>query len=807
MATAAIDAPLPELDVPKWLEAGINHEFIPHLGGWYPDSLYEENRSTCGISKHALDDPTRGGGIKTLLQALQISKHSAGPLTHPLVSIFGNPGFMLTPEFNIADSDTWTLPSALNGKPSARLAETIAMLTAAQEEDLWNELVPLKEIPINSSEIVHWTYIETKPTLARETTPLGLPTMVEASASSGKAELHRYVLAGQIGIGFWGSPLGTQFFNAILWAIAQGILAAGQFSAAMALAGAEQQYLKVVYNTEGYTKETIDAFYNRRKICFARLQRPNINTLQMLKIEAENIIKNKHGTAGRYAMVITPETATALTKCHDGAITYHIAGASGQGKLTETIMTKMEIDNIPVYVIPAFRMPNDYAVQAFSHPAENGEMILAFDETPYNQPYDPRSRDRKVYTQDRKYVEVTFEDMLNNLACFDEETGELVRPLKPMDAIVQGQTKVPKYWHPGSLNEFAYFPYANKDDTGPRTLSSVPGWDKIKTHVAKSFFNPINGLQESEWNSTPTDAERGIIRSKLEIAIKEADPSKEIMAGATLPNIRDTFSDALGSLPFNKKTLLALHQAGARVPINIIMGQLHQRCMVHDSAWMLIGGVAARMRKTGNAVIADEIEHHLHQISAEARACSAVPFPRNIAVMPSTLVKQVGIGFGVAPIRPGQEYRPRNYRLNGDMVYIAVPPTFKRNNVPINLNMLGVITDELAKMYASEIDPFHNAYPGYAYYTALFDWRGPGCKLGQPNMRDWSDGYRTVDDPVNFVCCEAAYLMYDTDTHEYTKFRSGNGYWGAEGTYEEANSHRQAGVFSRSPNRGLVKMV
>ena len=60
----------------------------------------------------------------------------------------------------------------------------------------------------------------------------------------------------------WRDPgWGTPHFNAILLAIAQGISASGQISAAITFASAERVYLEELWKMDKFVKETIDPYF------------------------------------------------------------------------------------------------------------------------------------------------------------------------------------------------------------------------------------------------------------------------------------------------------------------------------------------------------------------------------------------------------------------------------------------------------------------------------------------------------------------------------------------------------------------
>jgi len=240
--------------------------------------------------------------------------------------------------------------------------------------------------------------------------------------------------------------------------------------------------------------------------------------------------------------------------------------------------------------------------------------------------------------------------------------------------------------------------------------------------------------------------------------------------------------------------------------MQIMLCQIRQSGYGHMAILMIPGRVCVNVRKTGHAVLEDSFAEMVHQVSAEYWAGCAEVAPKNQVQAPCVYCLKTGEGYGTDPIRPNHGGWPVRYNPNapngvsGDMIYMALPPreNFRLEQIPTNVNLRGIIDDDLCKIYARDQNVHANSYPGYRYYDWLYSWTALRC--GSPGPRKLRAGYRVVDLPVNIALRQMCYQRYKDQWKDFNTYEKGRGWWGFDGTYEGAIDDRNAGCFL--PNGG-----
>lgn len=790
MATAAVEQPFvmkkfydTELARPKgsWFEP---YPAWTKEHGFYPPDRVEGAKAGIPLAQHSGDDPSAAllndpewrqqhltiyGLAK--LEAEQRAKTDPnvamaqhnGAAIDPFSYILGEAPYMMSRGLDMKRTDTWNIPTPLAGQPSPKLDATIEHLVTAQSNELWDHLVPTRKIDINNSNVVHWTVIEHQPAMARETTPLGLPTMVDARAHTEKQELSLYAIGGRIGIGFWMTEMGTRHWLELLFSIASGIVAASQFSAAIAIASTESRYMRLMREVKSGFKPTLDYAHDNLASTFALFQHPSHNyfTIMMTKLQDQARIKNAEG--GAYVLVTTPEAVIALMKGNKDGIAYHTSGPGGPEMLKKEVISRQRIYDTDVYAVPSFRMPNGRMEQPFAIPFEIGERIEFFDETAEGGKFDIRSMNRRIFTRERGWVEVTFRDAIKNLSCWDVN-GDLI----PSEATPRPHSdSAPKWFTDQNGHQllYAYYPFSIDNNTVKKTITA-PGFP-LSRDEALALYDIY--ASPGEIDAVKTARLYRPVGKRLKTAV---------------PNPEDT--------PAEVKTEAekVFKECGkwSTFPFQIIALQLHQRGFGHYAYYMLPGRVVYRVRKEGHAVVEDSFEQHIHQVSCQYAAGAAVVFPKNLVEARNVFIAQTERGYGVEPIHPskagyGDRYEPNDLDggVQGDIIYIAVPSKqyYKVDQVPRNLNVRGIIAGDLTQIYIPPEDMHANSYPGWAYQDSLYGWTAMKC--GMIRQREFPDAYRTMDFPVNIVCRQACYQLYSIKKEQYTIIREGNGYWKFEG--------------------------
>lgn len=822
-----------------------------------PRAVFDSVYDGMGFGKHGNgDQEMEDGRLFTFAQkaedeAVRLGKHGLG--INPWVLAVGQPSVEISNKFNINNSQTWNIPDAMKQLPPTKILATIEHMMTAQDEEVWKELAPVKELPLDSSFSFHWTIVTHKPAIAREVPQFGLPTMVSASATQGASELGLFAIGCEIGLGFLVTELGTAHFFAILRQMASGILAAGQLSVAIQLAKAPQEYVQSRSMDPYFTKRTIDEEYDAKAMAFGILQNRNYNTFIKLDDSMNAQLKANFADPGNYSWLLTPECVQHLLHENKEGVTFNMAGTDAQKRLEQSILSKVTLYGRDAYVMGPFRMPENQLFQVFASPIEIGEYIDFFDETPFNMPYSPQSRDRRIFTMDG-WKEVTFAQALQWCVLWKSDNTGFHAPPPTDDA---------NYWNGNNLKEngkFAIFPYVaanpGNDRTirPPATIGDLPLTDEFKIAAVHSLFDgmrpPINrkklatlesaALAVNEW---PCEQESGMkvvegaacnpanaiasIQARIQTHMTVYHPG-----GTNVGNLATNASDAAGArgdpplplsdtekrawwlysvTPFTRANMLKLHNSGIRVPIGIIAAQAHQRYYGHNAYKLKPGEVVIRVRKEGQAVITDTPDTHVHHVSCKYPMGCATIKPKNIVASECVYITQYHGGCDIKPIFPDDNnYRPGEFVIGenneGSIIYFGVPQTLKIADVPRNFNFTGGLwSNGIGKANANTSDYKANLIPGCAYYAKAFKFET--AQLGNPTGRTISDNYREIYCPANAVCRRACYQLRDGTTGLYDIIRKGAGYWKFGGTYESAQDQRVGGSFDPNPNRGVIKIV
>jgi hypothetical protein len=757
-----------------------------HTGAWYPRIPLESNNSEVAFAMHSAgaenfsaaeradaEDKWREENLTLVGLAVQWAAHG-GTTTNPMAYVFGEPDQFYGPrqgELRMPRSDTWLLPEAMNGKPNVRVGETIEHIRTSRASALWQYLVPIVELTHNVPNVVQWTVIEFDPSLARETPEMGLPTLVSARAITDRATLKLYKIAGKIGMDFLLSEMGMRHWLETLKSIADGINAAGDLASAMSIVAAEEAYVRTQRQSNSMFKPTINYLYDYMASTFACLQNPNSNVFSMLMASLKETLNLKHAAMGpedEYVLLLTPPAVLGLLLDNKEATTYNTAGQDGPDRLKQQTISEVTLYGTKIFSIPPFTMPGNMQLQVLATPYEVGEFETWFDETPLDSPYDPMERNRAIYTKKARWLPISFEEALNNCAMWATD-GTIRTPSKDLT----GDNS------PTDLH--ATFPITKGGKTAITLIGNIPGVKE--SAYQEAVVNSVLASKKVTAAATATEA-----LTKL-----EADFTGLTLEGSGELKIKDLYN----KIPFNRANLIKLHKLGIRVPLNIIGVRPHQKGYGHSGYLMLPQKVTKCFRKPGSAIVQDDIEHSIHNVSCNYTFGTAVVGSKNIATAPCVWVTQTDYGFNATPITK-ESYKPEELTdVGGDIIYLAVPPTFKRSDIPRNLLLPGVITPSLGSIFVEPEDIFEHAYPGYEYYDDLFGWTMKKC--GEPYRRSTREPYRNIDFPVNVVCREACYKLYNPKTRVFNRVRSGNGYWKQTGTYEDAFRDREGRVFNKNP--------
>jgi hypothetical protein len=577
-------------------------------------------------------------------------------------------------------------------------------------------------------------------------------------------------IAAQVGIGFWITQNGTKHWFASLTSIATGIVAASQFSAAMAIDTAADKYAEWMLKNNQHGKPTIDYVFDGLALTFAILQSDKHEMFVNLIQRMMTLAKGQNMDKGNPVFVTGVEPVVGLLKGNQRGINFGVSGPEGPERLQTDVISENIIYKQPVIAVPPFKMDYGRSCHPFTHPGQVGEYITSFDETPFAGKFEPSTMNRSFFVRGRGWVPLTIDYMVRHLCCWNNDAaGTLRRPASPLPK-AKG---FPGWWMAGVPNilesvkeeTYAYYPFANADCT-----RVAPGFPQSRTDALRLVDAWLNR--------------------------KEGSPAAEPL------------------------------------PFNILILQPHINFWSMDGYWMLDGGkVVVRLRKPGQAVVSDSVEEHIHRVHVKYQAGAAVVGARNLVRAKNIFILKVLDGASIEPIHADAYYQPNNINgVIGDLIFIPVPPTkpvkletvtaqkgaianidgleagyeYSSARVPINLNMRGIIDGTLARYYSQPGDPHVNSYPGYLYCDALYGWSEKKC--GEPNMRKINDQtWRRIDVPANIVCRPACFKIWSPHTQSFSILRDGNGYWKREGTYSGAEDHRNGGVFVTQKDRGLTE--
>ena len=720
---------IPISNMPTWIKRLKNYD--PTNGGYSMEPLQSCPSTLQMAFKHSgrdvyaeeTDPEWRRANLTIEGLAVHANKHAR---SHPLAWLLtGAAGDTMYAQ---ARSDTWNSELGLQNVASTCLKASIEHLRSGQEDEIWNELAPIREIDDNSPNTFFWTTNFYESTMALQTTQRGMPNVVEAQMRTGVGRLNYYKIKGQVHFNFFKSEMGTAHWHHVLISMARALVLGGQYAAAVKLANADIEYADRVSQDGGYLP-TIDAHFDHVSEFWAYFQKPHHNNVAALRTMFENRLRVQGAHPGKYNWLITKATYDCIAKFDEHSLRHEITSERGLDLLESHVAVKVIISGDSVYVMSPFMLPRRILDQPFAQPVEISEHFEMFAE-----PYDGRGTtidngDRFVFDMRTKTIKkISFDFALKNLICWgNDANGTLRAPLVAMETTLNHTDQ--------AKQNLCYFPY---------------------TIGADGAIAPVMGF-----------------------------PASRVAAEQELVRLRAPVGQGQGR--------------GAQLPFNILAIRVHEKYYTDNSYFLLPGKVVERVQKSGEAIISDIAPDFVHEITAEALLGAACTDPQNIVKAPNTTITGYIEGGGTRPLLPSDNYDPHAEFQSGDIVFIPVPTSWTLEDVPRNINLHGCMIDKMKMVYAEPEDKFANWYPGCAYANAVMGWRAN--ETGLPSKRYYDRSYRKVPWPASFVSRRMTYYISDA-TGNPTKLRTGNGYWGLEGTYHTCGNARIGGTFSDHPERG-----
>jgi hypothetical protein len=755
-------------DAPNWVKVYYNPE--NGCREYVPDSMWN-GRSESGYSmvKHSGNDADadlwndprwRHENLSLEGIAMQYSKHAEGTqLSHPMAWVLGFQSPINGVAYASNRSETWGIPQGMQNVASPNLMASIDTLYAAHSDALWDMLVPIKDLPLNTPRTFFWMTQIYEPTMAIPTTQRGMPTVVDALQRTGVARVDTFKIEGEVFINFWKTQMGTEHFNAVLSTMARGMVLASQYGAAVKLADADYEYMEIM-KRENKFLPTLDFVADRQAAFFAHLQRANHTNFSKLRSIFDNMLFSQRAKRGQYMFVMTKLTWDVMTKFNEHAMKHDIMSERGLDLLESHATELMTILSDKVAVIPPFMLQKGLNSNPFEHPIEISEYIKMFDDA---KGMNTMMRDRMIFDQETGFKEVTSETALKHLYIWDTNGAPIAKP-NSFDAARWPLSR-------------SYYPYTDK------TVNPLELWTKDdEDHVKEEIMNAVainDKMAAAGW----------VVAQARTFALDDIElRGRDGKAPTTIPQ---AFTDAKNL----RDRLIAAHKANYIIPMNILILQPHQRYMAQDCLYMLPGSVAVRVKKQGEAMVQDVNRDFIHRVTVQVPLGCANEMPQNLVKAPAVVISQYLGGCGVKPMKFDNNYNPREYKYNGDLIFLPVPRDWE---APRNINLHGTMAT-LQQIYGHPEDPLANWYPGCALLNTKTHW--VEMQTGIPSKRLWPrETFRVVRDPISCVARCATYLHRDTQG-TYNWIHEGKGYWQLDGTYQTATKDRILGTFEKVPSR------
>jgi hypothetical protein len=424
---------------PEQVFEGSSKTFCRHSSG-YPDETFDQERYEKFTIEGAFNAAKHNGETK-------LSGPSA-PLVWMLTQGVGETMYSQT------RSDSWNVPIGMQNVASTCLRATIEHLRSGQEDEIWNELAPIKEIDDNHPETYFWTTNYYEPTMAVQTTQRGRPNVVEAQMRTGMGRVNTYKIKGQVFLRFYKSEMGTAHWHHVLIAMARGLVLAGQYAAAVKLASADQEFLKIVRADEKMLP-TFDLYWDHVANYWAYFQRPHHTNVAALRTMFDSQLRAQGAHEGRYQWIITKPTYDCIAKFDEHSLKHDVMSERGLNMLESHIASKVRIGEDDVFVMNPFMLPRRVQDQPFGGPVEIAEHFEYFQEE--TGPGAVNKPDRFIYDAKSKTItRIPIELALRNLvgAPYSKAT-DTVTFSKPqtMDNIAG----------PHGQENLSYFPYTGKE--------------------------------------------------------------------------------------------------------------------------------------------------------------------------------------------------------------------------------------------------------------------------------------------------------------------------------------------------------
>lgn len=452
-------------DTPRWVKRFPNWD--QRTGGYSMDSLSECPESIRGVFKH-----TRGGydayseekdaqwryeNLTIEGLAIKSQKHAGKNLSHPLNWLLGmKSGDSM---YTQTRSDTWNVQIGLQNVASLCLQNSIEHLRSGQEDEIWRELAPIREIDENRPNTYFWTTNFYEANMAVQTTQRGLPNVVEAQIRTGVGKLNYYKIKGQIFLNFYKSEMGSAHWHHVLIAMARGLVLAGQYAAAVKLASADKEYEDRI-RQDGAFLPTFDSYWDNVADFWAYFQRPNHTNVAALRTQFENKLLVQGAHPGKYHWLITKATYDCIAKFDRDNLKQNVTSERGLDLLESHLADKVILASDPVYVMSPFVLPRRILDQPFGQPIQIAEHFEMFKETGNGE----NTFSRFIFDMTTKtFRKITLDHALDHLVnCPFDGTGN-VDPIGPMETIESPRDKL----------NWSYFPFTNNE--GATTVARFPG--------------------------------------------------------------------------------------------------------------------------------------------------------------------------------------------------------------------------------------------------------------------------------------------------------------------------------------------
>lgn len=755
------------------------------------------------------------------------------------------------------EPEDFSMPGQLDQKNFAAVAKVIEQLATVQSEKLWTELVPEKELGLNDPLRFIFSVMRFLPLEMAPMAPHAMPPLVSQTADAFSISCEHYGIGAEISLDSLTYDTGLEIFAQKIVQMSAGVATTSQHNRALALKHVADYYIGKLGNISREKKLlTIDQLSNILHRTFAMLQVPALNQLSDLWSnlgEVLDITKRVH--TGREVLLVTPDIVKLITCRNADAVRWDATGPAGNEMLKQSlehlIAGVSTMGGVPLISIPNFHS-NKYVINTFREYVEIGEHATMLDRTVGDAPYDGK-RCCRVLT-DRGMKVLKFTDAIQNMKIWNTgvtalngnitwRDGDHTKYTFPYPYVKVGNTfHVMRNTTFGTL--YGYF--SGTDGTEePKNLEAWHGRLKVFANAAKDI---VRILKERLGAGHPTAAD---IRTNLinwtgqEIpeatATKEAalahmntqfelgfDPLPEGINRDNIRHLLEHTSAAIrdvcvnlsdeekiaaylyAGIRFTPMALIGLHEAGVRIPLNIIADWAHKRYVGVQAQRQVVGETARAWRRPGVASVFSSQDRTI-KIIAENEQTAAVIDPDNAVPAEAVTIiarylfpGEEGNGEDLTAIDP-DKYHPDQNQFGGSVMLIPVPHYW--TDLPDSLNIMGhtdSIRNLVQPLASAEDDHLANGYPSSDLMCAIYHF---GTVFANSGKRPLDENDRTDSlVPINFISRLMTFDICDPYGRNRERVH-GSGFWPYESFYEGAEEQRMGYTFTPQHSTEQIQMA